>query len=131
MVSVACAIIEHKGKILAAQRSAVMANPMKWEFPGGKIEKTETAEECLLREIKEEMGIQISIHKNLEPVLYSYPDWILKLHPFICRLESGEIALAEHMAYEWLEPDALESLDWSAADLPVLTQLLSHIRFSE
>ncbi|WP_341832439.1 NUDIX domain-containing protein [Sphingobacterium thalpophilum] len=68
MLQVTCAIIEHANKILICQRSASMKLPLKWEFPGGKIETGESKEECLRREIKEELQIDISIHSALTMV---------------------------------------------------------------
>lgn len=64
-IQVTCAIIQSDGKILAVQRSEAMSLPLKWEFPGGKIDLGETAEKCLLREIKEELNIDIAL--NISP----------------------------------------------------------------
>ena len=72
-IQVTCAIIEQDGFVLAAQRSATMRLPFKWEFPGGKIQSGETPEECLHREIDEELGVEIAICKYLPLATHNYP----------------------------------------------------------
>lgn len=121
---VACAIIEADGLVLAAQRSASMSLPLKWEFPGGKLEAEETAQACLHRELIEELGIRICIDRPLAPHTHAYPGFTVTLHPFVCTLMSGEIVLHEHAAVTWLPPEELPTLDWAAADLPVIAAYL-------
>jgi 8-oxo-dGTP diphosphatase len=122
---VTCAIIERDGLILAAQRSADMNMPLKWEFPGGKIDPGETPEACLIREILEEMGIRIRVGESLPSSTHQYPALRVTLYPFICSIESGEIILHEHSAINWLPPSELHTLDWAEADLPVIAAYLS------
>jgi 8-oxo-dGTP diphosphatase len=122
---VTCAIIERDGLILAAQRSADMNMPLKWEFPGGKIDPGETPEACLIREILEEMGICIRVGEGLPSSTHQYPALRVTLYPFICSIESGEIVLHEHSAINWLRPSELHTLDWAEADLPVIAAYLS------
>ncbi|WP_279384509.1 (deoxy)nucleoside triphosphate pyrophosphohydrolase [Geotalea toluenoxydans] len=93
---VACAIIERDGLVLAAQRSATMSLPLKWELPGGKINHGETTEECLQRELMEELGIQVNVGKGLSANTHDYPTFSITLHPFVCAIESGDIVLHEH-----------------------------------
>lgn len=121
---VACALIEEQGAVLAAQRSATMTLPLKWEFPGGKIEVGETAEECLIRELKEELGVTVFIGSALSPATHSYPDFTVTLYPFTCRLAGGTISMHEHHALKWVEPQRLPELDWAAADQPVLREYM-------
>lgn len=120
-VHVSCAIIERDGLILAAQRSAVMSLPLKWEFPGGKIHEGETPEQCLQRELVEEMGIHVRVGQGLPVTTHNYPDFTVTLYPFVCAIESGEIILHEHAAVAWLPPERLLELDWAEADLPILS----------
>ena len=87
---------------------------------GGKLEEGESPEECLRREMLEEMGIGIAISDALTPHTHSYPDFTVTLYPFRCTLEPGEIALHEHAALCWLPPERLHELDWAEADLPVI-----------
>jgi len=119
-VHVACALIERDGLVLAAQRSAVMSLPLKWEFPGGKLEAGESAEECLQRELVEEMGVTITVGRPLPQHTHSYDTFTVTLYPFICSLERDTITLHEHAAMVWLPPDELHTLDWLEADRPVL-----------
>jgi len=125
MIEVACAIIEKDGLVLAAQRSEKMSLPLKWEFPGGKIEPGETAEECLCRELFEEMGISVAVKKCLPASTYHYPKASVTLYPFVCSIASGEIVLDEHAAINWLPPEELQNLDWAEADVAVIESYLA------
>ena len=122
---VACAIIEQNGTALAAQRSAAMSLPLKWEFPGGKIESGETAEECLIRELREELGVSVFIGSALTPATHSYPDFTVTLYPYTCRLTGGTVTMYEHHALKWVEPQQMPELDWAAADLPVIREYMN------
>lgn len=124
-IRVTCAVIKHEGHVLAAQRSASMSLPLKWEFPGGKIDKGESPEECLKREIVEELGIQVCIGNRLPTTTHQYKTFLVTLYPFICSIESGDIVLHEHCAITWLPPEKLHNLDWSEADIPVIDSFLA------
>lgn len=125
MIGVTCAIIiDKENKILATQRSASMKLPLKWEFPGGKIEAGETPEECLTREIKEELNIDINITGSLQWFEHHYETFSIRLFPFLCEVKAGEIKLTEHSAYVWLRTGDLVGLDWAEADLPLVKELL-------
>ena len=124
---VTCAIIEHGGRVLAAQRSTSMSLPLKWEFPGGKIQAGESPQECLQREISEELGTILAITSSLRPATHSYPSVTVTLYPFVCRVIGGELTRHEHAALVWLPPAELPSLDWAAADLPVLAAYLRQL----
>ena len=117
---VTCAIIEQDGKVLCTQRSAAMSMPLKWEFPGGKIKSGESAEECLQREVIEELRISLNIGPALPPHTHHYETFSVTLYPFVCTITSGEITLHEHSAMVWLPVDELHSLDWADADWPVI-----------
>jgi 8-oxo-dGTP diphosphatase len=122
---VACAIIEHDGRVLAAQRGEGMNLPLKWEFPGGKLESGETPGECVVRELREELAVQIGIGPALPLATHSYETFTVTLYPFVCFLDSGDITLHEHRAIAWLEPELMLELDWAEADLPVIAEYLS------
>lgn len=122
---VACAIIENNGLVLAAQRSAAMSLPLKWEFPGGKIKSGESSESCLHRELKEELGVSVRVREALSPSTHHYPSFTVTLHPFRCAIASGTLALHEHQAVRWLRPEELVTLDWAVADLPVIAAYLA------
>jgi 8-oxo-dGTP diphosphatase len=124
-IHVACAIIERDGLVLAAQRSAAMSLPLKWEFPGGKLDPGESPEECLHRELLEEMAVGISIGRALATHTHHYSAFTVTLYPFVCTIQSGAITLHEHAAISWLSPDLLPELDWAEADLPVIESYLA------
>ena len=126
IINVTCAIIVIENKILVTQRSEKMKLPLKWEFPGGKIEENETEENCLLREIKEELNIDIQIFERLEPKKFDYETFSINLIPFISKYLSGDIILAEHKAFKWVSREELKRLDWAAADVPILEEFLKH-----
>ncbi|MBZ9729502.1 (deoxy)nucleoside triphosphate pyrophosphohydrolase [Salegentibacter sp. JZCK2] len=120
MIKVSCAIIEHNGKVLCAQRSSKMDLPNKWEFPGGKV-KEETFEECLIREIREELGVEIKILEQLPSNQHNYSmSNVIELIPFRCSLQTFKIVLFEHTKVEWLPIEKLKSLDWAEADIPIV-----------
>jgi 8-oxo-dGTP diphosphatase len=123
-IHVACAVIEKDGLVLAAQRSATMSLPLKWEFPGGKIEPGESPEGCLRREVLEELGLRVKVRRALPPHTHCYASFAVTLYPFICAIESGVIVLHEHEAITWLPPQRLRELDWAEADHPVIEAYL-------
>ena len=124
MINVTCAILIHEGKILATQRSKSMSLPLKWEFPGGKMEPNETEEDCLTREIKEELNIDIEIKERLQENIHDYGSFKIQLIPFLTTYTSGGIHLKEHQAYAFVTPSELLTLDWAEADIPIVQQLL-------
>ncbi len=127
MTIVTCAVIENDGKVLCAQRSESMHLPLKWEFPGGKVEDGEDPEDCLKREIIEELGIEISIIERLPSTIHRYPGRIsFELIPFRCRLVGGELYIREHRQVKWLEKSELREMDWAEADIPILDHFLNN-----
>jgi len=121
-LDVACAIIEQNGKVLCTERSEAMSLPLKWEFPGGKIKSGESAEDCLQRELVEELGVSITIGHALTPHTHHYETFSVTLYPFVCAITSGDITLHEHSAMIWLLMEDLHTLDWAEADLPVIEE---------
>ncbi|HBH61139.1 MAG TPA: 8-oxo-dGTP diphosphatase MutT [Nitrospiraceae bacterium] len=121
-IHVACAIIERGGKVLCTQRSESMSLPLKWEFPGGKINEGESPEECLKRELHEELGVDTSVVQALPASTHHYPSFTITLYPFMCEGIVGEIVLQEHSAIVWLPINELAALDWADADLPVIKE---------
>lgn len=117
---VACALIERDGLLLSVQRSATMSLPLKWEFPGGKIEAGESAADCLRREVREELGLEVEIRDSLPAAAHDYPTFSVVLYPWRCRIAAGDLTLHEHAAARWLSRTELFSVDWAAADRPVL-----------
>lgn len=125
-IKVTCAIIVGSdGKVLVAQRSDKMSLPFKWEFPGGKIEPDELPERCLIREIKEELDIEIEVVTQLPINIHHYANISIELIPFICRHTTGTIILKEHANFKWLPKNELLALDWADADVPILIYYLN------
>jgi 8-oxo-dGTP diphosphatase len=128
MINVTCAlIIDDEDRIFAAQRSETMNLPFKWELPGGKIEPNETSEECLVREIKEELNIDIAIVGSLPSNIHHYANVSINLIPFVSKHTSGKIELKEHTNFKWLNTNELLDLDWAEADIPILVQYLNSL----
>jgi 8-oxo-dGTP diphosphatase len=127
-IHVTCAIVERDGLVLATQRSATMSMPLKWEFPGGKVDTGEGLEECLCRELAEELGVHVRIGRPLSPATYQYPLFTITLYPFICSIESGEPTLHEHAALSWLSPETLHALDWAEADIQIVAAYREELR---
>ena len=99
--------------------------PGFWEFPGGKVELGESPENCLLREIREELSIEIQICGALTPVLHAYPKKVIQLIPFIATWQTGALKLTEHAQSQWLTKQDLLSLSWAPADLPIVHEVQS------
>ena len=125
-VEVVAAIIKHNDKILCVQRGENKLSYIskKYEFPGGKIEQGESKEETIKREIREELNMEISVVEEFTTVNYEYPDFYLTMHSYICSCENTSIILTEHIDYKWLSIGELDQLDWAAADIPIVKELI-------
>lgn len=125
ILDVVCAlIVNDQGKVLAARRSVHMDLPGKWEFPGGKVDPFEQAEESIIREIREELGIVIQISKTAPAHVHHYEKKSIRLIPFICKQLSGTVSLKEHESYGWFTVKQLSALAWAEADIPILNDYL-------
>lgn len=121
-VEVAAAIIERYGKILATQRGYGTFKD-GWEFPGGKLEPGELPIEALVREIREELDATIDVERPVCVIDYSYDDFCLHMHCFLCHLKDGSFTLLEHEASRWLGAHELFSVDWLPADIQVIEEI--------
>lgn len=115
---VAAAVICHHGKTYCVQRGKTKYpyTSFKYEFPGGKIEPGESEVQALVREIKEELLIDISADKKLGKVHHEYPDFKVTLHFWQCSLIHGDITLTEHAQGQWFTEKEMEQIDWVEAD---------------
>lgn len=120
MIQVTCAIIVQKGKVLVAQNDESSDHAFQWEFPGGKIKSEETAEACIVREIQEELNLNIQIEEKLVSVEHDYIIKSIRLIPFICVVISGDLKLNDHKAVKWLDINNLAELNWAEADRRLL-----------
>ena len=121
-IEVVAAIIHQDGRILATQRGYGEWKGM-WEVPGGKMEAGETEEEAIVREIREELCVDIRVERKVCTVEYDYPQFHLRMHCFWCSIAEGVLELKEHQSARWLEPTEWESVDWLPADVEVVKQL--------
>ncbi|MCB2300109.1 (deoxy)nucleoside triphosphate pyrophosphohydrolase [Clostridium tagluense] len=126
LIKVVGAIIENENnEILCALRSPRMALPNMWEFPGGKIEGTETLKEAIEREIKEELACAVEFIDIFNDNTHEYDKFIVNLITVKCRLVTGTPAISEHSKLIWLHRENLLSLKWAPADIQAVKQLLS------
>lgn len=124
IIPVSCAVIFFQDKILAVRRSPQMPLAGFWEFPGGKLENEESPQECLQREILEELELKIQVGIELPISEYSYLEGkTIRLIPFLAQIKSGEINLLEHDKYLWLGVNELFEVNWAIADIPIVQYL--------
>ena len=125
-IVVVAAIIRYENKILCMQRNTSKHAYLsyKYEFPGGKVEVGETHEAALKREIKEELELDIVLDKEFITVEHEYPDFKLTMYSWLCTAPGLEFTLKEHVAFQWLPVEELRSLDWAAADIPIVEKLM-------
>ena len=111
----AAAVIIRDGKIFVTERGYGDYKDW-WEFPGGKIEESESPRDAVLREIEEELGVSIGVGDRIYVIEYDYPDFHLHMEAFACTLSGGEIELKEHENALWLDRDSIDSVRWLPAD---------------
>ena len=121
MLEVTCALIIKNGKVLITQNDAGSDHPYQWEFPGGKTKKGESHEQCILREIKEELELNISILQALHAVEHDYGIKEIRLIPFVCVIKSGKIQLNHHIKMAWITMDQLQGIDFPEADKKLIS----------
>lgn len=125
MIVVAAGLIFKDGKLLIAQRPPGKHGALKWEFPGGKIEEDEDPRDCLVREIREELQIEIKVEKVLETVFHRYPDRSVLLLFYQCQWLSGEPLAVDCHAFAWTEPSRLTDFDFMEADIDFIKRVAS------
>lgn len=121
-ISVVAAVIRDGERVFATQRGYGEFKD-SWEFPGGKIEPGETAEEALVREIREELDTEISVGKRIDRIEYDYPTFHLSMDCFWCEILSGDLVLKEAEDAKWLTKETLDSVDWLPADITLIEQI--------
>ena len=121
---VAAAVIEKDSKVLIAKRRKKDTLGGKWEFPGGKIEPGETPEECLKRELKEELDIEVEIGRFLLSTVFRYFLIPVELLVYKVKYISGDFKTNEHDEIRWVAPEKLKDYDLTGADRPIMKALL-------
>lgn len=123
IIEVSAGLIFRSGKLLIARRHAGAHLGGLWEFPGGKREPGETSEQCLVRELQEELGVEVVVGALFESVLHSYPEKTVQLQFFICRLLQAEPRPIGCEELKWVTRDQLAGHEFPAADAQLLQRL--------
>jgi mutator protein MutT len=123
LVEVSAGLIFRDGKLLITQRQAGSHLGGLWEFPGGKREPEESFEECLVRELREELGVEVSVGELVEDLTHAYAEKTVRLKFFLCRLVSGEPQPLDCAAVKWVDRAGLASHEFPAADARLLERL--------
>ena len=125
-ISVVAAVIQYQNEVLCVQRNVSKFDYIsyKYEFPGGKIEEQETPEQAIIREIQEELCMDIMVDSHLITVDHDYPDFSIELQTFLCKTKTKNLKLIEHIDFQWLKVQELSNLDWADADKPIIEELL-------
>ena len=116
MLKVTCALIVENRKVLITKNGLSSDHPFQWEFPGGKINPKEKSEDCIAREILEELNVEVNIVQKLKPVVFDYGNKRIELIPFLCSIRIGTIHLNEHVEFKWIGYDELEIINFPGAD---------------
>jgi 8-oxo-dGTP diphosphatase len=130
MLTVTCLIlIDPDGCVLATQRPLYKSLGGFWEFPGGKVEAGESAEEALRREIREELHLELGPLEAITPVEHDYDFGRIRLLPFLGRCaERPKLQLVEHIDARWIVPADFATLEWAPADVPILGEIAAVLR---
>jgi 8-oxo-dGTP diphosphatase len=121
----ACALVDADHRVLLTQRPKGKPMAGLWEFPGGKVRRDETPEECVIRELREELGLDVSAN-CLAPLTFAshaYPDFHLLMPLYVCRVWHGFPQPRERQALRWLQPGDMTGLPMLPADLPLVAFL--------
>ncbi|MCX6654316.1 MAG: (deoxy)nucleoside triphosphate pyrophosphohydrolase, partial [Candidatus Bathyarchaeota archaeon] len=124
MVLVTAGIIRKNGKILIAQRKKGSHLEYKWELPGGKLEENESPEECLKRELREELNIDVEVRELFIESAYSYPDLDVDILAFNVNYINGRFKLTSHSQVKWVKPSEISGYDFAEADRPIVKKLM-------
>lgn len=117
---VVAGVVVRDRRVLVARRGPTMSSPGQWECPGGKVERGETDALALVRELREELHITVTVGEHLLDVTEPRDGWVLRVVFYVCVLPSGEPTLTEHDAVRWCDASALRALNWQAADRPAV-----------
>lgn len=126
-IRVVAAVLVREGRVLAAQRPADKSQGGLWELPGGKVERRESDAAALVRELREELAIEVEVLAPLGESVHAYPEKTVRLVALGCRLLAGEPVSHEHQALRWLARDELDTVTWAPADVPLLAAVAAYL----
>tara|TARA_B110000908_G_C10190560_1_gene420255 strand:- start:643 stop:1020 length:378 start_codon:yes stop_codon:yes gene_type:complete len=125
MIQVLCGIISNsEGKIFIARRKEGKSMAGKWEFPGGKLEEDETEQDCLKRELREELDMEVEVGEKLGVNEHHYKNFSIRLIAYQCEFISATYELTDHDTYEWVPKKELNNYDLAEADIPLIKQIV-------
>ena len=127
-IDAAIALVVRGGKVLVCQRKDDDTFGGFWEFPGGKCESGETLHQCLARELREELAITARPVAQLTTVEHDYPQVLVRLHPFVCAHETGEVQHIECQASRWVEPEELREYRFPPANESLIEEAIAYLR---
>jgi mutator protein MutT len=128
LIEIAIALVWKEGRLLIARRPAGVHLAGLWEFPGGKIEPGETPAACVLRELREEVGIEAEVTGERALIEFAYPERAVRLHPLDCRWLSGEPRPVHCEEPRWVSPTELSEYAFPEANAPLLAELVGEVK---
>lgn len=131
IIEVAAGLVFRRGNLLITQRPAEAHLGGLWEFPGGKREPGETLEQCLQRELNEELGIEVEVGDLLESLTHVYPEKTVCLNFYLCQLSKGEPEPIGCSSLKWVRPNQLRDFEFPPADERILERLLADAKLWE
>ena len=123
-ITVAIGVVGRGGRILICRRKKENTFGGYWEFPGGKCEEGESLEDCLKRELMEEVGIEVAVKRALTPIVHDYAHGQVTLHSFLCGHVEGEPRALECEQTKWILPEELGNYRFPPANEPLLEEIL-------
>jgi mutator protein MutT len=126
-IEVSAGLVFRGGKLLITQRHTSAHLGGLWEFPGGKREPNETFEQCLVRELREELGIEVEVGELVESLTHAYPEKTVTLKFYRCRLKQGEPRAIDCLDLKWITADELRNYEFPAADARLLEKLQTSV----
>lgn len=123
ITEVVAALIWQENRFLICKRPPHKARALLWEFVGGKVEPGESKEQALIRECREELGIDICVGEEFMQVTHTYPDLTVHLTLFHANIQSGALQMLEHIDLQWICADEIDQYDFCPADVEILQQI--------